>query len=771
MGRYDKEDDLKFVEIPSTALSTTYGRPGVIYEVYDQPGRPQYRWDGSRMVSTLEGVTNPLTGEIDFFVDGQQVDLGGSGGSENAVTVSSWGTPTANAQAIQAAVDTYVSIGISAPAGTVIEIDQTINVPSNRLIYLSDRITLRKVGTTTTQVFSNADKVAGNTNISIIGHATIDGNAANVTGVVANIRNWNAINMVNVDGLVVSGTSRGLLTIRDAYKYILFAGAVRNFRFEDLNLLSEGAANPGRDGIHLAGLSRAGIIQRCYGETNDDFIAINPRAIPLAPNETYAEAMGPIRDVVVRDIYGRVRDRSGNVVALYGANYDDDAQTVFDGDYTASTPTSTRPAITGISASGGVATVTTNKPHRMVEGDMFKITGSNPSAYDTSLGVVQSAPSATTFTYIVSSTAGAYVSGAALTIHWHLDNVTVENVRGNTFQSAVFGLLLTPGANQTGGVIRGLRARGISGAADSAQSVASNTAVVGWTSVALVDCEVEDVSTTEPAWMRLVSAGDAAGKSAVRAVGHVKFSNIRVENAYQVNQTTGQGAIALEDGLYEGLVFEGVTFRWGYGAGGWSHGITMKLNAGSDVTLRNCGIIGTQTGGVIASLRKFDPASTVTLDHCYAHTACDAIIDIKDGAPVTGGAVVLRGGSVPAGTSQVVKCYGNSVNVVFTGGLVSKSTNALVKFLGASVGCTAVIDESVLSDAATPVELLGTGPYNVRGLGAKINVADAKLNRQNGVVLYNTNAAAGTLGAAGLVVGQGTSAGSWKLMADPTKSY
>lgn len=71
MGRYDKEDDLKFVEIPSTALSTIYGRPGVIYEVYDQPGRPQYRWDGSRMVSTLEGVKNPLTGGNEFSVGGK----------------------------------------------------------------------------------------------------------------------------------------------------------------------------------------------------------------------------------------------------------------------------------------------------------------------------------------------------------------------------------------------------------------------------------------------------------------------------------------------------------------------------------------------------------------------------------------------------------------------------------------------------------------------------------------------------------------------------
>lgn len=48
---------------------------------------------------------------------------------------------------------------------------------------------------------------------------------------------------------------------------------------------------------------------------------------------------------------------------------------------------------------------------------------------------------------------------------------------------------------------------------------------------------------------------------------------------------------------------------------------------------------------------------------------------------------------------------------------------------------------------------------------------DYTVARKDGVIVYNTNAALGTLGAAGLVVGQGTAANSWRLLGDPTLRY
>jgi hypothetical protein len=63
----------------------------------------------------------------------------------------------------------------------------------------------------------------------------------------------------------------------------------------------------------------------------------------------------------------------------------------------------------------------------------------------------------------------------------------------------------------------------------------------------------------------------------------------------------------------------------------------------------------------------------------------------------------------------------------------------------------------------------GTPTIYTQGPGWKVDLS--LVSRLDGVIAYNTNAALGTLGVAGLVVGNGTSSGSWHLMSDPTKSY
>lgn len=61
------------------------------------------------------------------------------------------------------------------------------------------------------------------------------------------------------------------------------------------------------------------------------------------------------------------------------------------------------------------------------------------------------------------------------------------------------------------------------------------------------------------------------------------------------------------------------------------------------------------------------------------------------------------------------------------------------------------------------------GTVNVNGPTIRVDVT--AVARVDGAMIYNTNAAAGTLGVAGLVVCQGTASGSWHLMSDPTKVY
>ncbi|WFP51429.1 hypothetical protein PL263_05210 [Methylomonas sp. EFPC3] len=61
--------------------------------------------------------------------------------------------------------------------------------------------------------------------------------------------------------------------------------------------------------------------------------------------------------------------------------------------------------------------------------------------------------------------------------------------------------------------------------------------------------------------------------------------------------------------------------------------------------------------------------------------------------------------------------------------------------------------------------------FNLYGNCADLQWDVTQIARVNGAILYNTNAAAGTLGQAGLVAGGGTGANSWKLLTDTTKAY
>jgi hypothetical protein len=75
---------------------------------------------------------------------------------------------------------------------------------------------------------------------------------------------------------------------------------------------------------------------------------------------------------------------------------------------------------------------------------------------------------------------------------------------------------------------------------------------------------------------------------------------------------------------------------------------------------------------------------------------------------------------------------------------------------------------NLYSGAAIPLDV-GSTILQVFGWDFPVDVT--KIARVNGSYCFNTNAAAGTLGAAGLVSCQGTAANSWHLLADPTKTY
>jgi hypothetical protein len=65
--------------------------------------------------------------------------------------------------------------------------------------------------------------------------------------------------------------------------------------------------------------------------------------------------------------------------------------------------------------------------------------------------------------------------------------------------------------------------------------------------------------------------------------------------------------------------------------------------------------------------------------------------------------------------------------------------------------------------------VIGAGTITPYGFEVKGDVTT--WTRTDGAFGWNTNAAAGTLGSAGMVICVGTAANSWRLLADQTKTY
>ena len=95
-------------------------------------------------------------------------------------------------------------------------------------------------------------------------------------------------------------------------------------------------------------------------------------------------------------------------------------------------------------------------------------------------------------------------------------------------------------------------------------------------------------------------------------------------------------------------------------------------------------------------------------------------------------------------------------------------TNALGAFRDASTSGKMTIR---LHNSTCSVYLQRTAAQTFVVDGTQMRCDASWVDRTDGVMFYNTNAALGTLGAAGIVVGQGTAANSWHLLADPTLVY
>ena len=119
------------------------------------------------------------------------------------------------------------------------------------------------------------------------------------------------------------------------------------------------------------------------------------------------------------------------------------------------------------------------------------------------------------------------------------------------------------------------------------------------------------------------------------------------------------------------------------------------------------------------------------------------------------------------GNSKVwtLKLSGNQTSDYLFGGYSGATGNVIHVFSGGG-------NTSGAFGVPAPDVRAGT-VLNFHGNCADIsfNIDTVSCARVAGAIVYNSNAALGTLGAAGLVSCQGTAANSWSLMATPTLKY
>lgn len=126
-----------------------------------------------------------------------------------------------------------------------------------------------------------------------------------------------------------------------------------------------------------------------------------------------------------------------------------------------------------------------------------------------------------------------------------------------------------------------------------------------------------------------------------------------------------------------------------------------------------------------------------------------------------------NGGTPVAG---VVVAGSNPCSIAVGNNKHTGLANSLVRLNGASLAAS-IHDMGGNSVPSGKWLAKVNGAETVSVFGFEFQADVTALARTNGSFCFNTNAAAGTLGAAGLVACQGTSPNSWRLLGDPTKQY
>lgn len=380
-----------------------------------------------------------------------------------------------NTAIIQGAISAGGDFAIRVP-GTY-QINSTILIPSGVSIYLGAGVVVQVASGSTSAMafrFQNA------TNSRLWGPGTVDFNTRGGTGAIAPYHG--IVFGPNAANCFVGGG----ITLQDSKQYTVFGYLNTNCVVDDINVQAGTFGGIGVNGVFFAGNSFYPTVRNVKGVVTDDAVVMNVRDIPALANQ-FPGSVGPIVGAIIDGVYTSNTVRTGAGVNIYAAFWDSGIYA----DATLGAP----PVITALgNAVSGLVTATTDKAHGMSVGSTFKIASANPSTYNTSeingYARVIEVPSATTFKY--SSTGTAYVGSAVLTINFDCRDISVSNVHTTNTGSVQLSLSNTSDDAAQRGVITSLTARNIRGKAfDPGSATVVSACSINF--VTTIDLEIDGI--------------------------------------------------------------------------------------------------------------------------------------------------------------------------------------------------------------------------------------------------------------------------------------
>ena len=665
----------------------------------------------------------------------------------------------ANSTALQAIVSAGGVIKLTTPGVYCLSVP--ISIPNNTWIDVGLGVILVKTNdpSNACTLFQNSSMSGGNVNIALTGRGTLYFNANAYSAVYAAntadcpvlpsamlavlalsvtssaLYTMNGLHFENIKGLKVGGGLRVMMSS----KYNIYGASLTDFEFNDIEIYSDDTVNPanggtyGRDGIHIQGLSENGKITNIRGTVNDDFVALNCRDIDAFVS---TRSVGFIQNVVIEKIHGKNQRRSGGGVRLYGGC---DTATFSGGKDTC-------PAITAMSQSGDLVTVTTASGHRMKAGQEFNITLSNPATYNGTNMAVVNVPTSpidgsgnpTTFTFLTTSGAGAYVGSAVIKRYYMLEGITVRDVDQISYSGPAVGFDSTGDIAADQSVAMNITLENIAGFCYG--NPTGSSGVVHMANTRLVNPTFKNIrgrnDSLYPVLNMAVTPATASFGGTARIEGLVGLV------PYKPNSSTGDGWVRLP-ATYDQIEILGGSVTIEDGGGGWRNAISVGGSAAGSVLID--GLTCRATPGNQAHMVRCDAAAmgNVEIRNC---SPIGNVVLAHLGGTITSGSIRLSGMSIPARATPLVNWYGIGSTLTFSGMQTGAISGGIIN--SGSTGAFAVTSDS--SNNFSGSVLFGAGStggaaaVQVRG-GSEIVVDGAAgfVGTNPGNTFWNSNAAFG----------------------------